>query len=108
VSLIGQTLAAGDWRYDRVYLPTNSPITWNVTFAQALGDVVMYVRDIVPPGQGGYTTDYRHWAAHVTRTQPGELVMATASMTQAATGSARLQRGTWLNRLRFISKSHAV
>ena len=61
VGVIGQTLAAGDWRYYRVYLPTNCPTTWNATFAQTLGDVVMYVRDVTPPGQGANTTDYRHW-----------------------------------------------
>ena len=61
VPLIGQTLAAGDFRYYRVFIPTNAPVSWNPTFAQTLGDVVMYVRDITPPGQGGYTTDYRHW-----------------------------------------------
>ena len=62
VGVIGQTLAAGDWRYYRVFLPTNCPTTWNATFAQTLGDVVMYVRDVTPPGQGSTTTDYRHWA----------------------------------------------
>ena len=61
VAFGNQTLAAGDWRYYRVVLPTNCPISWNVTFAQVLGDVVMYVRDMVPPGQGGTVTDYRHW-----------------------------------------------
>lgn len=62
VALINQTLAAGDWRYYRVSLPTNCPSTWNVTFAQNLGDVVMYVRDTTPPGQGTSVTDYRDWA----------------------------------------------
>jgi len=61
VTLLNQTLAAGDWRYYRVFLPTNSPTTWNVTFGQTLGDVVMHVRDITPPGQGSTVTDYRDW-----------------------------------------------
>ncbi|MEI2726893.1 MAG: hypothetical protein V9H26_26330 [Verrucomicrobiota bacterium] len=61
VALINQTLAAGDWRYYRVFLPTNAPTTWSVNFAQTLGDVLMYVRDITPPGQGADVTDYRHW-----------------------------------------------
>lgn len=61
VTLLNQTLAAGDWRYYRVFLPTNSPITWNVTFGQTLGDVVMYARDITPPGQGSMVTDYHDW-----------------------------------------------
>jgi len=61
VSLINQTLAAGDWRYYQVNLPTNCPTTWNVTFAQNLGDVVMYVRDTTAPGHGAHVTDYRDW-----------------------------------------------
>lgn len=61
VALIGQTLAAGDFRYYRVFLPTNAPVNWSPTFAQTLGDVVMYVRDITPPGQGTLYYDYRHW-----------------------------------------------
>ncbi len=61
VPLIGQTLAAGDFRYYRVFLPTNAPVDWSPTFAQTLGDVVMYVRDLTPPGQGSYVSDYRHW-----------------------------------------------
>jgi hypothetical protein len=60
-ALVNQTLAAGDWRYYRVFVPTNAFTGWNVTFAQTLGDVIMYVRDTTPPGQGTTTTDYRHW-----------------------------------------------
>ena len=61
VALINQTLAAGDWRYYQVKLPTNCPVTWNATFAQNLGDVMMYVRDSTPPGNGTSVTDYEHW-----------------------------------------------
>ena len=61
-ALIGQILAAGDWQYYRVRIPTNAPLSWNVTFAQTLGDVVMYVRDTSPPGHGAHATDYRDWA----------------------------------------------
>lgn len=60
-SFTGQTLAAGDWRYYRVTLPTNAPVNWNVTFSQQVGDVVMYVRDTTPPGQAGIYYDYRDW-----------------------------------------------
>ncbi len=60
-ALISQTLAGGDWRYYRVFMPSNAPLSWNVTFAQNLGDVLMYVRDLTPPGQGTTVTDYRHW-----------------------------------------------
>ena len=34
-----QTLAAGDWRYYRFYLPTNAPTNWAFTFQQHIGDV---------------------------------------------------------------------
>jgi hypothetical protein len=59
--LLSHTLAGGDWCYYRVLVPTNAFTSWNVTFAQTLGDVVMYVRDITPPGQGSTAWDYRHW-----------------------------------------------
>ncbi len=46
-----QTAAGGDWRYFRVQVPTNPPTNWRVTFYQTLGDVMMYVRDTIPPGE---------------------------------------------------------
>lgn len=61
-SLVNQTLAAGDWRYYRVFVPTNAFTGWNVTFSQTLGDVLLYLRDTTPPGQGTTVTDYRHWS----------------------------------------------
>jgi len=58
-SLTGQNLAAGDMRYYRVTLPQSSvtladstPLAWNLTLAQQVGDVVIFVRDTIPPGQG--------------------------------------------------------
>lgn len=60
-SLTGQILAAGDWRYYRVPVPTNAPRDWNVTFNQVVGNVVLYVRDTSPPGQGNTVTDYIDW-----------------------------------------------
>ena len=59
--VIGQTLAGGDWRYYQVFLPANSPVNLTVNFTENLGDVVLYMRDTVPPGQGAHSTDYRHW-----------------------------------------------
>lgn len=56
-----QILAAGDWRYYRLYVPTNAPRNWNITFNQIVGNVVMHVRDSSPPGQGTYVTDYVDW-----------------------------------------------
>ena len=61
-SAINQQMVAGDWLYYRVQIPTNAPVNWNVTFSQQLGDVVMYVRDRVPPGHATTTTDYRDWS----------------------------------------------
>jgi hypothetical protein len=62
-SYTSQTLAAGDWLYYQASLPTNAPLNWNVTFSTPLGNVVMYVRDGVPPGQGSSVSDYRDWAS---------------------------------------------
>ncbi|HWX23245.1 MAG TPA: pre-peptidase C-terminal domain-containing protein [Candidatus Binatia bacterium] len=62
-SYTSQTLAAGDWLYYQVALPTNAPLNWNVTFSESIGNVVMYVRDGVPPGQGTSVTDYKDWAS---------------------------------------------
>jgi hypothetical protein len=56
-----QTLAAGDWMYYSVQIPTNAPVNWNVTFGVQLGGMVVYVRDRVPPGDATTTTDYRDW-----------------------------------------------
>ena len=61
-SVTNQLLVAGDWRYYRFYLPTNAPVNWSFTFWQHVGDVLVYVRDTIPPGQYSYPTDYRDWA----------------------------------------------
>jgi len=63
-SAANQQMVAGDWLYYRVQIPTNAPVNWNVTFSQQFGDVVMYVRDRVPPGQATTTTDYRDWSSN--------------------------------------------
>jgi hypothetical protein len=49
--LSGQLIAAGDWRYYRLVLPTNAPQSLTVTYSQQQGDTEMYVRDTVPPGE---------------------------------------------------------
>lgn len=61
-SFINQSIAAGDWRYYRVQMPTNPPVNWNVTFSQQVGDAVMYLRDRVPPGEVSQNYDYRDWS----------------------------------------------
>ncbi|MBL0224670.1 MAG: InlB B-repeat-containing protein [Geobacteraceae bacterium] len=58
-SVTGQNLAAKDMRYYRVTVPQSSttlagstPLSWNLTLAQQVGDVVVFIRDTIPPGQG--------------------------------------------------------
>ncbi|MFZ4484932.1 MAG: hypothetical protein ACOYOL_13245, partial [Chthoniobacterales bacterium] len=48
----GQTMAGGDWRYYRFTIPLDAPAEWRLTFSQQLGDVVMSIRDTIPPGDG--------------------------------------------------------
>ncbi len=60
-STTNQQMVAGDYLYYAVQIPTNSPVDWNITYNVQLGNVVGYIRDRVPPGQGGTTTDYRDW-----------------------------------------------
>lgn len=57
-SFTNQVLAAGDWRYYQVSIPADAPVQWVPTFSQQVGDVVMHIRDTVPPGDGGY-----NWAS---------------------------------------------
>jgi large repetitive protein len=54
-----QLVAGGDWRYYRVQMPTSLPGGFNVTFSQQSGDVIVYLRDTLPPGNG--TSDFRDW-----------------------------------------------
>lgn len=61
-SLNNQTIAAGDWRYYRVQIPVNCPRSWNVTFSQIVGDVLMYVRDTFPPGDRETTGYFVSWS----------------------------------------------
>ncbi len=50
----GQNLASNDWRYYRVQIPLDVPTNsdWNITYSQSIGDVDLYLRDTVPPGNG--------------------------------------------------------
>jgi len=62
-SLTNQSVAGSDWRYYRVPVPQDAPTNWFITFSQQSGDVVLHVRDTVPPGNGISTnaTEYRDW-----------------------------------------------
>jgi len=65
-SFANQILAARDWRYYRVTIPTNAPEFWTVGFGQQAGDVVMYIRDTSPPGSGlNSDNDFRSWGTGV-------------------------------------------
>jgi hypothetical protein len=67
-----QAVAGGDWRYYRVVMPETIPISFNAAFTQLSGDVVMYVRDTVPPGNGNSpnTTDIKTWFTDLRNTVP--------------------------------------
>lgn len=57
-----QTVPAKDFRYFRILVPSNAPTAWHVTFNQTVGDVMLYVRDTTPPGQGTAVDDFIDWA----------------------------------------------
>jgi hypothetical protein len=61
-NLTGQIVAAKDFRYYRVVVPTNAPTAWSFSFNQQIGDVFVYVRDTVPPGQNTTVTDFIDWS----------------------------------------------
>jgi len=63
-SASGQLLVGRDWRYYRVTVPMDAPVDWSLSFVQQVGDVVMYLRDTLPPGNavnGLETTGTRSW-----------------------------------------------
>ena len=61
-----QILAAKDWRYYKVSVPTDAPANWNVTFNQQSGDVIMHVRDTSPPGNTTYGDSFADWGSEYT------------------------------------------
>jgi hypothetical protein len=58
IAVPGQTMAGGDWRYYRFTVPADAPSQWLLTFSQQLGDVVMWIRDTVPPGDGSESSAF--------------------------------------------------
>ena len=63
-SAAGQLLVGRDWRYYRVQVPMDAPVDWTPSFLQQVGDVVMFIRDTVPPGNaanGQEITGMRSW-----------------------------------------------
>ncbi|MCX6873863.1 MAG: PA14 domain-containing protein [Verrucomicrobia bacterium] len=49
-SVAGQNLVGRDWRYYRFTVPQDAPNTWSLTFSQQVGDVNLWLRDTLPPG----------------------------------------------------------
>ena len=56
-SVTNQILVDNDWRYYRFTVPANAPNNWALTFGQQVGDVVMWLRDSLPPGQGSLNSN---------------------------------------------------
>lgn len=67
-----QFMAANDWRYFRVQIPLDTPTNWQVSFSQISGDVVLYLRDTVPPGNSATTntTDIKDWTSDAKNSGP--------------------------------------
>jgi hypothetical protein len=63
--MLNQIVAGGDWRYYRLMAPSSLPGGFNFNFSQQSGDVIVYVRDTVPPGTGLTATDFRDWTTDV-------------------------------------------
>ncbi len=67
-----QLLVAGDWRYYRILPSTALPLLFSVNFAQEAGDVVLHLRDTIPPGNGntGSTSDIKDWTSDAKNSGP--------------------------------------
>jgi large repetitive protein len=68
--LSNQLVAAGDWRYYRFTAPTSLPVGFNLSFSQQSGDVLVHLRDTVPPGTGLHALDFRDWTSDVKNNGP--------------------------------------
>ena len=80
-----QTLAGGDWSYYRVQVPPDAPANWQITFSQQSGDVVLYLRDTLPPGFGvtpdlwniqDWSTDQKNHGPYPSFDAPGTYTLA--------------------------------
>ena len=62
-TLGGQVLAGNDWLYYRIAVASNAPVSFTVTYSQQQGDLELYVRDTVPPGEPfDPYVGYRRWS----------------------------------------------
>jgi len=71
-AVTNQVLVGRDWRFYRFTVPLDAPNNWNLTFGQQVGDVVMFLRDSIAPGNAadgletydygpGYSSGLRTW-----------------------------------------------
>jgi hypothetical protein len=76
-AIVEDSLADNDWRYYRFSVPDNAPSTWRINFSQQVGDVVMFLRDSLPPGQKGTNTgtDVSDWLSDSKNQGPYESQM---------------------------------
>jgi hypothetical protein len=61
--ITNQLLAGNDWRYYKFTAPDTLPGGFILDFTQQNGDVDVYLRDTIPPGNGntGGASDYKDW-----------------------------------------------
>jgi hypothetical protein len=82
-----QSMADNDWRYYRFVVPWDAPRNWALTFRQQVGDVKLWIRDTVPPGQGRFNSggsdiaawddDARNAGPYPSFDEPGTHVLTT-------------------------------
>jgi hypothetical protein len=62
--LANQEVRPGNWKYYRVSLPGTLPLAFSVNFSQQSGDVVLHLRDTVPPGNGAspFSSNLKDWS----------------------------------------------
>lgn len=60
--MTNQIMVGRDWRYYRFTVPADARNNWNFTFSQQVGDVNLWLRDTVPPGNATTGTEVRSWS----------------------------------------------
>ncbi|MCU0771959.1 MAG: hypothetical protein MUE94_09375 [Verrucomicrobia bacterium] len=79
-SALDQSVASNNWRYYRFQVPLTPPDNWHLSFSQLSGDVIMHLRDVIPPGNGtnnasnaikDWTTDQKNAGPYASYDNPG-------------------------------------
>ena len=104
-SYTSQSMVAGDYLYYAVQLPTNSPVNWNISYSVQLGNVQVYVRDRVPPGQATTVSDYRDWSSGLDNKNHGPYPSFTSPGTYTLTCPPLRPGNTYYLGFRAISDS---